>query len=175
MRAPPPSAILLLVLALCACSPTYDWRETRLGDGELMSLFPCRPDHHRRQVPLAGAARWMNLSSCQAGDTTFAVSMVDAERVDQLGATYDALARSLSTNLGAAPAAPAASASVAGATPHPAAGAVVLEGRRSDGKSVQAHSLMFGRGLHVYQATVLGQRVDPAAAEAFFSALRFPS
>lgn len=179
MRPLPSSAPLLLVALLAAlmagCTPTHDWRDARLGDGELAALFPCRPDHHRRQVPLAGGQRWMNLSSCQAGDATFAVSMVDAERIDQVTPTYEGLTRALSTNLGATQPAPGAQVRVSGASPHPLAGPFDLAGRRGDGQVVQARVLMFSKGLHVYQATVLGPRLDSAAVDTFFSSLRFPT
>ncbi len=117
----------------------------------------------------------MNLSSCQAGDATFAVSMVEAERIDQVTPTYESLTRSLSTNLGGAQPEPGAEARVSGASPHPLAGPFGLAGRRGDGQAVQARVLMFSKGLHVYQATVLGPRLDGASVETFFSSLRFPA
>ena len=76
MRSALPAAVLLL--ACIACSPTFDWRETR-PDGALQVLFPCRPTTLARRVQLAGRYESMQLTSCSAGDLTFGVGRVEAD------------------------------------------------------------------------------------------------
>ena len=74
---------------------------------------------------------------------------------------------------GLAPSAPrVADANVAGATAHPLAQRLVLEGRRADGAAFQAQAQFFCKGLRVYQVTVIGTRLDPEAVDVFFSSLK---
>ena len=65
---------MLLASGLAACTPTYDWRETKAPGAAVVAMFPCRPDRFSRPVQLAGARVQMLLLSCSAGDTTFALS-----------------------------------------------------------------------------------------------------
>ena len=63
---------------------------------------------------------------------------------------------------------------VAGMTPNPQAQRVWLAGRLPDGTPVQAQAVVFTRGTRVYQAVVLGARLDAGAAAVFFDSLRLP-
>ena len=169
---------LLAALAVTACSPAFDWRESRPADG-LGALFPCNPETHVRQVLLAGVSQAMRLASCSAGGSTFAVSQVDAQEPARLTPLLQALRDALTGNVasaglaGLAPSAPrVADANVAGATAHPLAQRLVLEGRRADGAAFQAQAQFFCKGLRVYQVTVIGTRLDPEAVDVFFSSLK---
>jgi hypothetical protein len=48
------AAWLGVACALAACSPTFDRREVRTGQGGLMAMLPCKPDKGSRTVPTAG-------------------------------------------------------------------------------------------------------------------------
>lgn len=166
--------LLLLALVVAACSPTFDWREARPADG-LSVLFPCKPAQHTRQVALGGSPQPMSLSSCGAGDLTFAVSVVDAGEPAQVTALLQTLRTALVGNLsGAVPAeARSEDAKVSGATPHPLAQRLMVRGRRTDGSAIEAQAQFFCRGTQVFQATVLGSRLDAQALDMFFSSLKF--
>ena len=66
----------------------------------------------------------------------------------------------------------AAALRVEGMTPQPQAGRQALSGRLSDGQRVDEQVAVFARGTHVYQATVVGARLDADAIESFFGSLR---
>ena len=161
----------LVVLALATgCSPTFDWREARPADG-LTVLFPCRPGEATREVTIAGVRQAMNLWSCSAGDLTFAVSRVEASDSARVGPLLEALRGAMVGNVaGSAPETVAAA--VPGATPHPLAQRLVLRGQRADGAPLEVQGQFFCQGLRVFQATVIGARLDPQALDLFFSSLK---
>lgn len=117
----------------------------------------------------------MSLWSCSAGDATFAVSMVEAREPAEVPALLQRLRDALAGNLGgpAPAAAQAVQASVPGATPQPLAQRLVLRGRAGDGQLIEAQGQFFSRGTLVFQATVLGRRLDEQAIDTFFSSLKF--
>lgn len=166
----------VVAVALMACSPVLDWREARPAEG-LSVLFPCKPDQFTRQVPIAGAPQAMTLWSCSAGDLTFAVSRVEAAEPARVPVLLQALRTALSANLGGKTAAEmrVEEAAVPGATPHPLSQRLVLRGRRDDGTSIEAQGQFFCHGMRVFQATVIGSRLEPQALETFFSSLKIAS
>jgi hypothetical protein len=69
--------VLLTCALLCgACSPTYDWREVRDGDGAYTVLLPAKPSTHARAIDLDGLKLTMNMTAAEVGDTLFAVGTV---------------------------------------------------------------------------------------------------
>jgi hypothetical protein len=158
-------------LALAACTPSLDWREVRPAGGGVLALFPCRPSQDERTVPLAGAPAKVSLQSCQAANLTFALSFTDVQDPARVGATIDALRAAASGNLNGTPLVGAAAA-VAGMTPNPLAQRVRIDGRFPDGTAVREELLFFVKGTVVYQATVLGARVDASAVDTFFDGLK---
>ena len=46
--------VLMIGLVLTACAPTLNWREVRGSQAGLVASFPCKPDHHVRQVSVEG-------------------------------------------------------------------------------------------------------------------------
>ena len=158
-------------LALAACTPSLDWREVRPAGGGVLALFPCRPAQDARTVALAGAALKLNLESCQAAGATFALSFTDVQDPARVAVTIEALRTAAVGNLGGTPVV-AGTAVVAGMTPNPLAQRVRVDGRFPDGSAVREELLFFVKGTVVYQATVLGARVDASAADAFFDGLK---
>jgi hypothetical protein len=161
-----------LLAILVACTPTFDWREVRIGDGSLQALFPCRPQHRSREVMLGGAALHMEMSVCTTDASTFALSVVDAPAPGKVGPVLDEMRLAASSNLGTTlpggkPFAPE------GATPNPASARLPIEGRLPDGKPVVEHTAFFIRGLRVYQASVIGAAPDAQAVDNFFAGLKF--
>ena len=72
--------ILLAATAFCltACNPTFNWRESRLGETALLGLMPCKPDTVSREVPFVhGANARLTVASCEVGELTFALSTAD--------------------------------------------------------------------------------------------------
>ncbi len=163
---------LALVLAptLPACSPALDWREVPIDQVGLVTWFPCRPAAQTRELPLGGHPVVMTLRACETGGATFAVVVADVKDPAQVGVALAELraASEAKQDKRAAPA-QAKALAVDGATPQPAAGRWVFQGRRTDGAALHVDTAVFARGTWVVQATVIG----PVDAAAFFEALRF--
>lgn len=165
------AAVLALAFGVAGCSPTLDWREVRPEGAGLLALFPCKPSKDVRSVALAGAPLRLSLQACQAGGATFALSFADTGDPTRLAPTIEALRSAAGINLSGTPAV-VGSAQVSGMTPQALAQRVTLKGRLPDGTEVRQELLFFVRGTVVYQATVLGPRVDPAAIDTFFEGIR---
>ena len=158
---------------MAACSPTLDWRETRL-EASLVALFPCRPVGQSRQLVLAGVPVAMSLQACEAGGNTYAVGLADVRDPAMVGPALLAL-REASTGKLSGAAEPAASNawSVGGMTPQAAAGRWRLGGQRPDGSPLAMETAVFARGTWVVQASVIGGKPQAQAVSPFFEGLRF--
>ncbi|MEI7465472.1 MAG: hypothetical protein WCJ87_09005, partial [Burkholderiales bacterium] len=91
---------IVLACGLCACSPALNWRETRPPDSGVSALFPCKPDHHVRRVTLAGAKLMMQLSSCTAADSVYALSRVDVGEAVRVTPVLEVLREVAAENIG---------------------------------------------------------------------------
>ncbi|MBE7419963.1 MAG: hypothetical protein HS128_19835 [Ideonella sp.] len=157
--------------ALGACTPALDWRQVQLLAIGLEAQFPCRPAALERQVRLAGRVVSMQMHGCAVQGTVYAVGAFTLDDVRDVAAALDALKSAAAANLQATPAAGEAVA-VAGTTPYPQAGGIVLAGRRPDGAAVVEHLIVFARGPQVYQASVLGSAPQQVNVRQFFEAMR---
>lgn len=171
------SRVRLFVLA-CAfglfagCGPTFNWRETAIGDTALVSLFPCKPDSAARRVALAGREVELTMRSCDAGGATFALGH----------------ARLADPALGAAALAQWRDATLAGIRPGPAGVsfappqrlaalpqlvAAHVTGNTPDGRTMTLQGVWFARDAEVFAALLYAETPNPQVAETFFSELRF--
>jgi hypothetical protein len=161
--------VAAFVVALAACSPIFNWRETPVDDG-LTALLPCKPEHAERTLALGPDTAVMRMTGCAAGGATFAVARLpggDAAQAQvRLAAWRDAVrSQWAGARLDEGPA------PMPRAAPVPAP--VALSARGAAGEARMrwfAHADAQGR-FTLYQATVLGR---PAAADAigtFFEGL----
>lgn len=168
--------ILVFGLALAlvtgmACAPTLDWRDIR-PEGTLLQLqFPCKPGQQRRELTLAGVRVTLALHACAAGGLTWGLAVADLRDPALVSTALVELATTAAAKLGA-PEASSSPLRVSGATPSEASGLQRLEGRLPDGGRIQMHVAVFSHGTHVYQATVLGERVAEESAQVYFLSLR---
>lgn len=162
---------IVLACGLSACSPALNWRETRPPDSGLSALFPCKPDHHVRRVTLAGAELMMQLSSCTAADSVYALSRVDVGQAVRVTPVLQALREAAAENIGG-PTTVKDPQPVPGMTPHPLAQRLGWSGKRADGSMIAAQAMFFTQGTQVYQATVVGTRLNAGAVDTFFAALK---
>lgn len=172
------AACFLLVLA--ACSPAFDWRETRIEGPRLTVMFPCRPVSQVRDLELARRRVSMSLLACEAGGDTFAVASFDVGDPAAVGTALSSL-RSAGQSKFAGEAGDAdqsrdgatANWQVSGMTPQPEAGRWQWKRASPDGKSVRMDTAFFSRGTWVVQASVIGSADDVKANAPFFEGLRF--
>ncbi len=168
------SRLGLAALFAAGCSPSLDWRETRLEGTGVVAQFPCRPDRHARSVVIAGAATRMEMLVCTTAGVTFAVSFLDiADPTRVAPALADLRATALSNIEGRQ--VDSAPANVSGMTPNPQAAQVSMAGRLPDGAAVQEQAAFFVKGLRVYQASLIGATLVPEVTAPFFAGLKLPS
>ena len=170
MRHPMSLALLLSIVALSGCSPTFNWRELNLAPGSLAALFPCKPEPMVRQVNLDGHSLSMTMLGCQAGGASFALAYADLQ---ERAPAAEVLARWRALTLGNMAAAPEQESSflLAGVGPGVR---VSARGKRPDGSAVAAQALWFAAGTWVFQASVLADKADTALADTFFAGLKPP-
>jgi hypothetical protein len=164
--------LIFLGLALSACTPTLDWRELRPEGSQARLMFPCKPASHARRVAIAGETVEMSIFACSAGETVYALSFADVKDPARVSSALDELGRAAQANLQSSTAAVSQAAKVVGMTPHPHSVQWRLAGRLPDGRDVQERVVLFSHGTRVYQATMLGAKLDAEAEDSFFGALR---
>ena len=167
-------ASMAIAAGLAACSPTLNWREIQPEGSELFAMFPCKPDRFARSVPLAGSRVEMRMSSCVADGATYAVAYASVADPAQVSAAITELRAAAAGNI-AGVATEMGPVSVPGMTPNPSARRVALKGRGTDGAPLQEQAVFFVKGLRVYQASIVGPRVDAEAADTFVTGLRIAS
>ena len=167
------AAALAGAIAALACSPVFDWRETRPEGSGVALMFPCRPAHQERTVRIGAAVLPMQLHSCSAGGATFALGRVDVADPADVTPLLAAFRVQATANLGGTASEQGVFAPP-GATPNPQGVRIAFSGVRPDGSRVVAQAAFFVKGLRLYQATVLG--ADNAggreAVDIFFGAIR---
>jgi hypothetical protein len=154
------------------CAPTLNWREVRPEGSSAQLMFPCKPASHARQVRLAGPAVEMSMYACSVGAATYAVAFADLVDPARVTPALTELALAARNNLQSGAAAESAPLRVPGMTPNDQAMRWHITGRLGDGRTMQEHAAFFAYGTRVYQATVIGERLDEGALETFFGALR---
>ena len=164
-------AIFVVVIGLAACTPALNWREIQPEGSELFAMFPCKPERFARSVPLAGAKVEMRMSSCVVDGATYAVAYASVAEPVQVTAALTELQASTAGNIGGV-AMDVGAASVPGMTPNPLARRVTIKGRGTDGGSLEEQVVFFVKGLRVYQASIVGPKVDGEAADMFVTGLR---
>ena len=135
-------------------------------------MFPCKPASHAREVTLTGVRVEMSMLACTAGDATYALAFADMADPARVTPALTEMARAASANLQASAPASMTPARVPGMTPNPEATQWQIDGRMPDGRAVQEQATFFAYGTRVFQATVVGARLDAEALETFFGALR---
>jgi hypothetical protein len=159
--------------SLAACAPEFNWREVHPEGSGAVAMFPCKPSHEVRQVPLAGAPVRLAIVACRSGDVMFAVSHGDVADPARVGPALQALRSAALSNLNGAVASERRL-MVPGMTPNPQAQALEVQGRLPDGRAVQERLAFFSKGTRVFQVTMFGAALDAEATETFFGGLRLP-
>ena len=164
----------LLAIGLAACAPEANWREFNAEASGVVTMFPCRPDHHARPLRVAGSQVRMEMLVCAAAGSTFALGFLDVTDPARVQATLGEMRSIALANVhGAAP--QLALARIPGMTPNSQAVRLSMGGTLPDGGAIHVHAAFFAKGLRVYQATVIGAAPAPQLVETFFDGLKFRS
>lgn len=172
-HAPIPRIALIALLALAACSPTYNWREVRTPEGGLKALLPCKPDQGTRTQNLGTQVVEVQMLGCEAGGALYAIAAASVGAQGQAGTVLSQWqARTLENMRTASPrVSPFA---LAGAAQDPAPVSVRALGVGPDGRAVTLQAVWFARGDRVYQAALYAETVREEQSEPFFSGLALP-
>ncbi|MGH8805575.1 MAG: hypothetical protein ACREXN_12565 [Polaromonas sp.] len=175
------AAVAAALLALAACSPTFNWREVRPENTRLSLLLPCKPDKAQKNVPLGGPPTALSMLGCEAGGVTFAVAVADLGDAVEAAPVLAQWQSLTLANMKAGPVGTGSGASATqvlalklpGAAAEPPASRVVAQGQRADGTAVSGQAAYFAQGSQVFQAVLYGAQITPEVAETFFSSLKF--
>lgn len=169
----PASLFLAVGVLLTACSPTFNWREVRVGDAGLQAVLPCKPDQASRQLAMVGREVEMRMVGCETGGALFAVSLVDvgdAARLSEAQSQWQAAM--LAAMRAEAP--QAAPYPLKGAASAPAPVRLSARGQRPDGSAVQAQAVWFAQGTRLYHAAVYAERLGAEIVDPFLAGLELP-
>ena len=170
------------LLALSACSPTFNWRDVRPDNTRLSLLLPCRPSKVQKIVPLGGRPTELSMLGCDAGGATFAVAVADLGDASKVAAVLVQWQNLTLANMkappagaadGAAPATQVLPLKLAGTAIQPPAVLVKARGQRPDGTAVTGQAAYFAQGSQVFQVVLYADKVTPEVSESFFSSLKF--
>lgn len=166
-----PLAALLASLALSACSPTYNWRESSDSGAHFSVLLPGKPASVTRQVDLDGPKVEMNMTAAEVDGTTFAVGTAELGDSPAAGKALDAMATALLNNIGGTARAEAV---LPGKTE--AYGRVLdLDARGSvRGRPQRLVARLAARDKRIYQILILGEdkAVTDEIVETFFASFK---
>lgn len=176
-------AWMLVLLALPACSPAFNWRYAHLENTRLALLLPCKPDQVQRTVSLGGRPTQLRMIGCAASGATFAAAVAELADAGQAGAVLaqwqDLTLANMKAPLPSAPIAPSRLPTQVGALKvpgaSPAAPPVLLKarGQRADGTAVVGQAAYFAQGAQIFQVAVFAETVAAEVSETFFSSLKF--
>ena len=144
----------LAAFASVACSPGLNWRVVQLG--HLSTVLPCKPDSATRQVLLANQSLAMEMSGCEAADTLFAISRIQAADVAQAQALMAELRQSDLAQVRASAVHPAPNSGDAQTSFD-----VLVDGKRSDGSVLQARFKWQVFESELYQIAAYGAHLGP--------------
>ena len=98
-------SLLVGVLLLSACYPTYNWRELPVADGLATLAFPDKVNTVKRDIELAGMPVTFVLTSTEVNDTVFSIGWAQLpmqSTPEQRVAAQQALVDSLAASMGQA-------------------------------------------------------------------------
>jgi hypothetical protein len=160
------------LLALVACTPTWDWRTVAVPETQLSVEMPCRPGRFQRDVVVAGAPLKLFMLSCEAGGVTYGVATAEVADLTRVDAVLHALSEGAGAAIRSADS-PVGALNLSGITPFSGNTSARLHGKRPDGEQVDESIRVFARGARVFQATAIGATLPEPAVAPFENGLRF--
>lgn len=165
---------LLLLLALAACNPAFNWREVQPEGTQLHLLLPCKPDKAQKMVALGGQPTTLSMLGCDAGGATFAVAVVDLADMTQAAPVLAVWQNLTLANMRAVPGSTQVlTLKIPGASVVIPVSALQAQGQRADGTAVSGQAAYFSQGSQLFQVVLYAPKISPDVAETFFSSLKF--
>lgn len=164
----------MLLPALSACSPKYNWRDYASPDAPYRAMFPAKPASFTREIELDGMRVAMTMTAAEVDGATFAVGAAQAPDPARAQAALEAMKLALLHNIGAdAQRQASASAASSGGAANRAALDVDATGQ-ANGAPMRLVGHFEARGKRFYQAIVMGrpQAMPPEQLEQFFTSFK---
>jgi len=160
-------APLLLLAALTACSPDYNWRQVQNADAGYAVLFPAKPSSHAREINLDGIRTTMSMTAAEVHGALFAVGSAELSGAALVQPALAAMKTAMVRNIGGTI---VSDRNVPGPAPY---NELVANGSRN-GRPVRLTARFAARNRRVYQAVVIGapQEVPAEAIDTFMSSFK---
>ncbi len=91
--------LLLVSIAISACSPKFDWRDVRGGAAPFTVLMPAKPASMSREIQLGEQKLLMHMQVTQIDGVSFAVGAVKLPNASQAQASMALIKQALVSNL----------------------------------------------------------------------------
>jgi hypothetical protein len=159
-------AALSITLALCACSPSLNWREVPDQDAGYSVLFPAKPSTATRSVNLDGLKVELRMSAAEVDTMNFAVASARIADPTQRDQALEAMQTAMLKNIASSQFSKKPIRLKNGAT----AIEVVASGQAAQ-RPLVLHARFVASGDRVYQAIALGPReqLSDEVAETFLT------
>ncbi|MFM6992478.1 MAG: hypothetical protein ACKOWD_14615 [Rhodoferax sp.] len=171
-------ACVACVAGLAACQPGLNWRAARADGTGLTALLPCKPERTSRRISLGGAEIEMQLLSCSAQGSTYAISYASLPTGSDVAGALAHWRRATLAHVAAGKTEALSPATGAALAMSQNFSGVRAAGTAPSGEALQMEAWWFARGLQVFQAVVYTQGVSPQALSAmrepFFEGLQLP-
>jgi hypothetical protein len=166
------------LVGLAACNPTFNWREAHWEqDVALKVMLPCKPDQGSRPMRVADQALNLRMLGCEAGGTLFAVAVVDVRDTPHTIQVQRQWQQAMLGNMNAiadSELLKPQTFALRGASEAPPPIRIKAQGKRQDGRELNAQALWFARGGRLYHAVIYADKLDAEVTQTFFEGLRFP-
>lgn len=167
--------LALSLWALCACTPSLNWREVRLEQSSLKTLLPCKPDHGSREVSVGAQTLMVRMSGCEAQAHLLAVARLPLPPQAKPADIETAIAQWQSATLANM------KGRITGSEPWEIKAAAPLKTQRisasgtaPDGRAMQSQWLMFAWEGQIIQAVVYAPKLQAEVSDTFFAGLSLP-
>ncbi|MEA9982931.1 hypothetical protein QN374_13885 [Herbaspirillum sp. RTI4] len=163
-------SLLLLIVALSACSPHYNWREAHGENGAFSVLLPAKPSSYSRPVTLGNTQVSMTMTAAEVDNISFAVGTALLPNAEQAQAALAGMRTALIANINGVPDQTHIPGTVNGAE-------MTLDAAASGtlrGKPARLAARFAAKGPRIYQILVLGdaKAVTPETLDMFFTSFK---
>lgn len=167
--------LILVALALQACSPPQNWRQVDFEGSTLRAQLPCKPDRTVREVPLGGVPVGLSVAGCESGDALLVIMTAALKPGSDAQAVLEGWRRASLGHLQLANPEQRPWVRV-GMLPLSAAVQVKGQAKNAQGQAIEAEAVwgawLEAGHVRVVHAAIYAPRVDSALAQTLFEGLQ---
>ena len=166
--------VLAATMALAACSPKYNWRESSDNGAHFVVLLPGKPSGATRTVDLDGPKVEMSMIAAEVDGVTFAAGTAELADAAAAGRALDAMGTALLNNIGGKAGEKDGRAALPGKT-EGFSRTLELDAQGTvRGRTLRLVARLAAKDRRVYQGLILGDKnaVTDENIETFFSSFK---